>query len=270
MPTRTSHVSSRAPKKHLGQHFLTAPYYARRIAESVPARPDERVLEIGPGTGALSVHLKERFQRYHCVEKDADVIPRLRERLGPGEYTIHHADILTFDLSAVGFPLHVVGNLPYNVAARILKKVLLCGSRIHSCTCMVQREVAERIAAAPGSKRMGFLSVFCQFFGETRLLFRVPPGAFFPKPKVESAVVRILIDQGVERTLPPETWPAFFAFVDSGFRMRRKKLVNALTAAYPENKIGESMERLGMATARRAEELSVGEWVELYRDSLVC
>ncbi len=270
MPTRTSHVSSRAPKKYLGQHFLTAPYYARRIAESVPAQSDERVLEIGPGTGALSVHLNERFERYHCVEKDADVIPRLRERLGPGEYTIHHADILTFDLKVVGFPLHVVGNLPYNVAARILKKVLLCGSRIRSCTCMVQREVAERITAAPGTKRMGFLSVFCQFFGKTRVLFRVPPGAFFPKPKVDSAVVQILVDPRVEHTLPPATWSGFFAFVDSGFRMRRKKLVNALTAAYPDRSIGEDMGRLGIETTRRAEELSVGEWVELYKDVAVC
>jgi len=259
-----------APKKRLGQHFLTASHYARRIAEEVPALPDEPVVEIGPGTGALTEHLVARFPRLHCVEKDGDVLGRLRERLGPGQYTVHHADALEFDYSLVGFPLHAVGNLPYGVAAMILRRVLLLGSRVRSCTFMLQREVAERIVAGPHSKRHGFLTVFCGFFGKARALLRVPRGAFFPQPNVDSTVVQILVDPTVEQRLPPDRWEDFFAFVDQGSRMRRKKVVNVLRNACPVIDFGAAFARLGLDPMSRAEDLGVGEWLSLYRDVYPC
>lgn len=259
-----SRLSSRAPKKRLGQHFLTAPSYARRIAEAVPAAADERVVEIGPGTGALTTYLADRFRDLHVVEKDADVLPRLQDKLDGRPCTVHTADMLTFDLGEVGFPVHVVGNLPYNVAAPILKRVLLHGSRVRSCTCMVQREVAERIAAGPGGRTSGFLSIFCQFFGETKVLFRVPPGAFFPRPRVESAVFQVVVSRDVEQRVAPERWPELFAMVDAGFGKRRKKLVRVLGDAYPEAAMAEAFERLGLDMMSRAEQLSAGQWEALF------
>jgi 16S rRNA (adenine1518-N6/adenine1519-N6)-dimethyltransferase len=267
MPLATESRQSVPPKKRLGQHFLTAPYYAERIAQAVPAAPGQPVLEIGPGTGALSVHLQKRFPAFHCVEKDGDVIPALSAKLGAGGHTIHHADALTFDFSKVGSPLHVVGNLPYSVAAFILKKVLLCGNAIASCTCMVQREVAERIAAPPHTKRNGFLSIFCQFFGAPRILFRVPPGAFYPRPDVDSAVFQMLISPDLEARLPRERWGAFFLFVDCGFAQRRKKLVSLLRDGYSAVDVAACFASSGIAPLSRAEDLDVEQWLVLYREA---
>ena len=174
------------PKKHLGQHFLTSPAYARRIADAVPAGQADNLLEIGSGYGALTIFLKERFPAMHLVEVDADAIGRLREKLGENRCTIHVADVLGFDFGKAGFPLHVAGNLPYSIGAMIIKKTLLYGSNVRSCTFMVQREVAERIVSPPHRRTNGFLTIFCRYFGAPKILFHVPPGAFFPRPNVDS------------------------------------------------------------------------------------
>lgn len=254
------------PKKHLGQHFLTAPAYARRIAQSVPAQAEAKVLEIGPGRGALSVHLKERFPSLHLVEIDEAAIGILREKLGDGVYTVHRADVMAFDFGIVGFPLHVAGNLPYNIGAHIIRKTLFYGSGISSCTFMLQREVAQRIVASPHSKTYGFLSVFCSFFGTPTLLFKVPPGAFFPRPNVDSAVVRILVDRRPEERLPVERWEGFFAFVSKGFRQRRKKAVNALSDdGEDKERTAEAFARLRITADARSEDLECEAWLELYK-----
>ena len=145
------------PKKYLGQHFLTSEFFAREIVDAIPAGPGERVLEIGPGRGALSIFLKERFPEVHLVEIDKDAINHLKEKLGHGVFTIHEADVLEFNFEKVGFPIHVVGNLPYVIGALIIKKTLLLGAAIRSFTFMVQREVAERIVSGPPDH---FLPVF--------------------------------------------------------------------------------------------------------------
>jgi 16S rRNA (adenine1518-N6/adenine1519-N6)-dimethyltransferase len=255
------------PKKKLGQHFLTAPSFARRIAEAVPACAHDNVLEIGPGRGALSIFLKERFPAMHLVEYDADVIPDLTRKLGEGAWVIHQGDVLEFDFSKAGFPLHVVGNLPYSIGAMIIKKTLLLGNDILSCTFMVQREVAGRIVAEAGTKRNGFLSIFCQFFGEPKILFHVPPGAFFPRPKVDSSVVHIKIRPDLALRLAPGQWRGFFSFVDKGFGMRRKILVNALGEGGGKKGFEDSLRRLGIDTMARAEDLDCERWLDLYRIS---
>lgn len=254
------------PKKHLGQHFLTAPSYARRIAESVPAEEGASVLEIGPGQGAMSIFLKDRFPGFHLVEIDPEAIEHLREKLGTGNFTIHQADILSFDFSSVGFPLHVVGNLPYSIGAMIIKKALLLGNSLLSCTFMVQREVAERIVSEPHSKTNGFLTIFCSFFGVPKLLFHVPAGAFFPRPKVESSVFQIIIEKNLELKLSPDKWNDFFAFVSKGFSMRRKMLANVLSDTLEQKqKIMNVLEITGLNALSRPEDLNVNEWLELYK-----
>ncbi len=259
------HSFKSVPKKQLGQHFLTSTYHAERIAQSIPARGDEEVLEIGPGEGALSAYLVKRFPRMHLVEIDRDVIPRLKSRLGEGKWQLHCGNVLDFNFLQVGIPLHVTGNLPYNIGAHIIKKTLYHGSNIASCTFMVQREVAQRIVSEPQTKNNGFLSIFCQFFGQPRILFNVPPGAFFPKPNVESSVFQIVIDKPEER-LSPESWSDFFSFVDRGFAMRRKQL--AKTLGYTDGRkemYRVILEELGLSSTVRPEELSVSQWLSLYK-----
>jgi 16S rRNA (adenine1518-N6/adenine1519-N6)-dimethyltransferase len=254
------------PKKRLGQHFLTAPSFAKKIASAIPAGPDDNVLEIGPGKGALSQFLYERFPAMHCVEYDVDVIGDLEKKLGVGEWVLHRGDVLQFDFSLAGFPLHVVGNLPYSIGAMIIKKTLLYGDSIRSCTFMVQREVANRIVAQPGSKQNGFLAIFCQFFGRAKILFHVPPGAFFPRPKVDSSVVQIIVHEGAFQRLPAEQWSVFFAFVDKGFGMRRKTLANALGRDGNKNDYMETLRRLGNNPRVRAEDLNCEQWVTLFKE----
>ncbi len=256
-------------KKYLGQHFLTAPHYAQRIAAAVPAARGDTVVEIGAGTGALSVHLAARFARLHLVEKDRDVIPRLLEKLGENSVVLHQADALEFAFDSLGV-FHAAGNLPYGVAAPIIRRVLYCAPLVRSCTFMVQREVAERIVAGPHTRTNGFLSVFCQFFGTPRVVMHVPPGAFFPRPRVDSSVFVLEIDQRLERRVPRNRWDEFFAFVDCGYSMRRKKVVNPLRRRWPEHDFGGLMRVLGLAQGARAEDLTVDNWVALFQGAFGC
>ncbi|HON09890.1 MAG TPA: 16S rRNA (adenine(1518)-N(6)/adenine(1519)-N(6))-dimethyltransferase RsmA [Chitinispirillaceae bacterium] len=257
------------PKKHLGQHFLTSTRYAERIAESVPAGSGENVLEIGPGQGALSVYLKKRFPDFHLVEVDPEAVERLREKLGEGRHVIHNQDIMEFDYSTAGFPLHVVGNLPYSIAALILKKTLYYGNDILSCTFMVQREVAERIASGPHSKTNGFLTIFCAFFGTPRILFHVPPGAFFPRPNVDSTVFQIIIDEDLETKLERDNWESFFAFVSRGFSQRRKTLAKVLgDDQISKQDYHRIFVESGIDPLSRPEDLDVNLWLKLFRKSL--
>jgi len=256
------------PKKNLGQHFLTAVSYAKRIADSIPAVSGHgHVLEIGPGKGALSVHLVKRFPDFHCVELDPDVIPALSGNLGPGHWTLHRENVLTFDFSKVGFPVHVTGNLPYSIGALIIKKTLLYGNRVRSCTFMVQREVAERIVAGPHTRKNGFLSIFCQFFGKPTILFHIPRGAFFPSPNVDSSVFQLVIDDDPEKKIPSGKWASFFEFVDKGFRMRRKMLVNTLDTTFEKSYWARLLDELGVGPGARPEDLIADQWLELYKKS---
>jgi len=255
------------PKKHLGQHFLTAPAFAKRIAAAVPACEGESVLEIGPGRGALSIHLLERFPKLHLVEVDSDAVCILKEKLGEGVYSIHNEDVMGFHFDLAGFPLHVVGNLPYNIGALIIKKTLLYTPGIRSCTFMVQREVAERIVSGAHSKQNGFLSIFCQFFGAVKLLFHVPPGAFFPRPNVDSSVFQIIVNGNAEKKLDCSLWDSFFSFVDSGFSMRRKQLAKVLSIKHGNDKsfYCDKLAQMGLNEASRPEDLDVNNWLDIYK-----
>lgn len=254
------------PKKQLGQHFLTSPSYARKIALAIPAGPDETVLEIGPGRGALTVFLTERFSRLHCVEIDRDAIAVLKGKIGRTTAQIHRHDVLTFDYGTAGFPLHVTGNLPYAIGALIIKKTLLYGSRIRSITFMLQREVAERIVAGPHCRENGFLSIFCRFFGNPEIVCHVPPGAFFPRPGVDSSVVGMVIDPGVDKKLPQPHWNDFFSFVSKGFSQRRKMAAKVIgETAEGKRRAAALLEEVGCAATARPEDLGIREWLAFYR-----
>lgn len=253
------------PKKYLGQHFLTSSYYAKRIASAIQSSDDSKVVEIGPGKGAVSVFLKNLFPRFHLIEMDKDLIPVLEKKIGPGEWTIHNEDVLKFNFQKLGTPLHLVGNLPYNIAAMIIKKALLLSPAIASITFMVQKEVAERITAPPSTKQNGFLSIFCQFFGTPKILFHLPNGAFFPKPKVTSSVFQMTIDKRINQSIPKEEWNQFFILVSQGFNMRRKTLINSLSWKTKRKKIlEEKLSSIDLPVKIRPEELNVSQWLKLY------
>lgn len=253
------------PKKHFGQNFLTVPYYTEKITQSVPAVAGDVVVEIGPGKGALTKHLVDLGFDLHLIEMDGDVAVHLKEALGDALYTLHMGDAKKFPYESLGDGYHAVGNLPYNVASHIIKAILLTAPLVRSVTFMVQKEVAERICATSKGKDRGFLTVMCGYFGDPKKLFDVPPGAFFPPPKITSSVFRIELDPLKFNRIDKDKWLSFFGFVTAGFSQRRKKLATSLSSSVgSKSGVAELLQLVGIGENARAEELSVDQWVELF------
>lgn len=255
-----------APKKQFGQNFLTAPHYIEQIVDAVPASAGDTVIEIGPGKGALSTRLVRKGFHFTMVEKDRDVIPHLEAALGEGDYTIINGDATKYDFSQMGEEFHAVGNLPYNVASQIIKSLLFHAGALQSGTFMVQKEVADRIVASAGGKTIGFMTILLTYFGEVEKLFDVPPGAFFPKPKVTSAVFQIRLKPECFERLPRDKWKPFFNFVSVAYQMRRKKLSNSV-AKFTQGREAAlaAMAAAGLEENIRPEGLVVQQWVDLYK-----
>ena len=249
---------SHVPRKRFGQHFLHDPNVIERIAAAIAPQPEDTLVEIGPGEGALTAALLARIPRMHVVELDRDLVPRLRARFGDA-LEVHQADALRFDFAALAPPegLRVAGNLPYNISTPLIFHLLDNAAQIRDMTFLLQLEVVERLAAEPGSKQYGRLSVMVQYRCRAEALFRVGPGAFTPPPKVDSAVVRLLPYD----TLPyPAQDEALFArVVAQAFAQRRKTLGRALRGMVDAPLIAAT----GIDPVRRAETLSVAEFVAL-------
>ncbi len=222
-------MSHRA-KKRFGQHFLHDPGVIARILAAIDPRPGERLVEIGPGRGALTIPLLDRVGRLEAVELDRDVIPVLeRAAEGHGELVIHSADALEFDFAALageGQAIRLVGNLPYNVSTPLLFHVLGASAAIADMHFMLQKEVVDRMAAVPGSKAYGRLSVMLAAACRVEHLFDIGPGAFSPPPRVRSSFVRLT--PWAEPPFPLGDPARFAAIVREAFSKRRKTLRNAL------------------------------------------
>ena len=247
------------PRRRFGQHFLHDRGVIERIVSAIDPRPGERVVEIGPGEGALTEPLRARVPALDVVEIDRDLAGALRERHrdDPG-FRLHEGDALRFDFGALadGAPLKVVGNLPYNISTPLLFHLLGQADRIVAMVFMLQREVAERITAAPGTGAYGRLSVMVQYRCRTEWLFGVAPGCFRPPPRVHSAVLR-LTPRGPAQAAHD---PARLAdVVRLAFGQRRKTLRNSLMPLLPEQALRDA----GVDPARRPETLSVAEFVAL-------
>lgn len=242
------------PKKRLGQHFLTDRHYLDRIVAAIDPQPGEAMVEIGPGPGALTERLCSVVQPLHVVEIDADLASALRARFSAEVVVVHEGDALDFDLATLSQPLRVVGNLPYNVSTPILFHVARFVARLRDCVFMLQREVVERMVAEPGTPEYGRLSVMLQSRFDMHLAFRVPPGAFTPPPKVDSAIVRMApLPPGAPR---PADETVFAALVSAAFSQRRKTLRNALRALGADR----ALAACGIDPTRRGETLSVAEF----------
>lgn len=261
-------IRSRAPKRSLGQNFLVDDNIARNIVRDLRLSPDDVVIEIGPGRGALSVHLAGRVRRLLLVEIDGRIVGDLRKRFGalPGVGVLH-ADFLELDLRTLreelGAPLRIVGNIPYHLTSPILFRVFDNARSIRDLTVMVQREVARRMAAAPGSKDYGILSVLCLFHSEPEILFHVSPNCFLPRPKVTSTVVRLAMRPDV----PPDVdAPLFRTTVRTAFGKRRKTLRNGLKyLPFDPAAVARLIAGIDFPLDVRPEQLSVAEFMQLTR-----
>lgn len=249
----------------LGQHFLADPNTARRIVRLAELAPGDRVLEIGPGIGSLTVALLDAGATVTALELDRHVLPALAEVVGDSDrVTVHHGDALTTDLDALlgDGPWRLVANLPYNVATPIVMRVLADVPAIIDLLVMVQREVGERMAAVPGGKEYGAVSVKVAYAARAKVVGMVPPTVFLPPPKVDSALVRL-----VRHPEPPVAVPsrdALFGLVEAGFGQRRKMLRRALAPLLGE-RASDVLTAAGVAPERRAETLTLEEWAAVTR-----
>jgi len=248
-------------RKRFSQNFLHDAHYVARIVDAIAPAPDDRIVEIGPGLGALTAPLVERAGHVTCVEIDRDLAARLRARFAPAQLTVIEADALQLDWRALvdadPRPVKVVGNLPYHISTPLLFALLPIAERVTAQHFMLQKEVVDRIVAAPGSKDYGRLSVMLQFRYRVARLFVVPPGAFSPPPKVHSAIVRMLPIPPAE--LPRVDADSFARVVAAAFGQRRKTLRNALAGLLPE----EAIRAAGVDPSARAETLAVEHFVRL-------
>ena len=252
-------------RRALGQHFLRDHATARAIVELVAPTERDLVVEVGPGDGALTRLLAGRAGRLIALEIDPALGAVLRARL-PGVEVLD-ADARTWDYSALEAPpggrVLVLGNLPYSVGKPILMALIEARAAIHEMALMLQREVAERIAAPPGGKTYGSLSVFTQLHCDVRLAFRVAPGAFHPPPKVDSAVLHLRVLR--EPRVPLADPRRFESIVRAAFAQRRKMLANALGAGLglPLDVVRRAATTAGVDPTRRAETLSLSEFAAL-------
>jgi 16S rRNA (adenine1518-N6/adenine1519-N6)-dimethyltransferase len=245
------------PRKRFGQHFLVDRETIARIVSAIDPRRDDHIVEIGPGLGALTAPLLERVEHLHVVELDRDLSERLRERHPAAHLSVHQADALRFDFSALPAPLRVVGNLPYNISTPLLFHIADAAARCKDLHFMLQHEVVERMIAKPAKSEYGRLSVMLQYRFRLERLFSVPPGSFRPPPKVHSAVVRLVPRPLSELDALNET--GFSKVVAQAFSMRRKTLRNNLSGLISATELHE----LGVDPGERAQTLSVAAFVTI-------
>ncbi|MCC6385171.1 MAG: 16S rRNA (adenine(1518)-N(6)/adenine(1519)-N(6))-dimethyltransferase RsmA [Bacteroidia bacterium] len=242
------------PKKKLGQHFLINTEAANRIVDSLTGHHGyKNLVEIGPGTGALTCLLLNTEFQLTTIEIDEEAAGYLKRYL-PEDVELILADVLSTDWSRFGEQFGVLGNLPYNISSQILFMIFDHREQVQECVLMLQKEVAERIASSPGSREYGILSVLLQAFYDVELLFTLPPTDFFPPPDVHSAVIRMRRNK-IDKLNCDEK--LFVRLVKAGFNQRRKKLRNALKPV-----IGEQPET-DLVLQKRAEQLTWQDFVGL-------
>jgi 16S rRNA (adenine1518-N6/adenine1519-N6)-dimethyltransferase len=245
------------PRKRFGQNFLVDPNIVRRIVAAIDPQPHDRMVEIGPGRGALTHALLDRVELLHVVEIDRDLAAALQQSTRADRLRVHVGDALAFDFAGLGGALRVVGNLPYNISSPILFRLLDFAADIEDVHVMLQREVVARMVAQPGSADYGRLTVMLGYRFVIERLFRVPAGAFWPQPKVESAFARLTPRTAGAPRARDET--LFARIVMLAFGQRRKTLRNALaTLADPDQ-----LRAADVDPAARGETLSTAQFVGL-------
>lgn len=246
--------------QRLGQHFLRKTSILKRIAAAACPEPTPLVVEIGAGMGALTEHLLEEAGRVVAIETDPELAKHLRERFAhDNRLLVVEADVLETDLSHWGDAV-IVGNLPYYITSPVIERTLAVGKLLERAVFLIQKEVAERITASPGSRDYGFLTVTTQLYARSELLFHVPPEAFSPPPKVDSAVIRLTPRHRCEEAAAVSDPAPLLAFVGLCFRHKRKTLRNNLTGIFSPDML-DALPEAGL----RAEQLTLEQFRDLYR-----
>lgn len=247
------------PRKRFGQNFLTDDAVLHDIISSIAPTPGDAMVEIGPGLAAMTRLLLQSLDHLHVVELDRDLVVRLQKQFPAKQLTVHAADALKFDFSSIAVPegqkLRVVGNLPYNISSPLLFHLATIAGQVKDQHFMLQKEVVERMVAAPGSKAFGRLSVMLQWRYHMDLLFVVPPTAFDPPPKVDSAIVRMI---PIANPLACDV-AALEKVTTVAFSQRRKVIRNCVSSLFTEQQLQEA----GIDPQKRPEALTVAEFVAM-------
>ncbi len=258
--------------KGFGQNFIVNPGVCPKIVEAAGIGPEWGVLEVGPGIGVLTRELARRADRVVAVEVDNRLPPLLAETLaGYDNVEIVMQDILKVDIAALirekfaGMPVAVCANLPYYITSPILMRLLEEKLPIRQITVMVQKEAAERICAAPGTRQAGAISYAVAYYAKPQVLFSVQPGSFYPPPKVTSAVIRLEVHPEPPVPVPDEA--AYFRLVRAAFGQRRKTAANAISAGLglPKAQVTAAMEQAGLPATARPEQLTLEQFAALSR-----
>ncbi|MET3131061.1 16S rRNA (adenine1518-N6/adenine1519-N6)-dimethyltransferase [Oxalobacteraceae bacterium GrIS 1.11] len=246
-------------RKRFGQNFLHDKFVLDSITAAIAPQADDTLVEIGPGLGAMTEQLLKHLDKMHVVELDRDLVARLEKTFNPAKLTIHSGDALKFDFATIpvaeGKKLRVVGNLPYNISSPLLFRLAEIAPLVQDQHFMLQKEVVERMVAEPGTKAFGRLSVMLQWRYTMSLLFIVPPTAFDPPPKVESAIVRMI--PVAERLACDQA--SLEAVVMKAFSQRRKVIRNCLAGMFTEQQIIEA----GIDPTMRPETVGLVQYVAL-------
>ena len=258
-------------QKKFGQNFLITPEVPARIADECGAKPEDGILEIGPGIGTLTECLCERYRKVVAIEIDDALVRILPDTLSRFDnVTVLHEDAMKTDLGALlaeqfdGMRVTVCANLPYYITTPILLKLLESRLPFDNITVMIQREVADRLAALPGTADYGAVTLAVAYYAEAEKLFRVSPGNFLPPPKVDSTVIRLKMRK--EPICPVQNEAQMFRLIRAAFDQRRKTLLNALTSGCPsfsKEQISAAIEAVGMRPDIRGEKLSVADFARL-------
>ena len=259
------------PKKQMGQNFIVDPGFTEKIVKLAEILPEDIILEIGAGLGALTIPLARRAQKVFAVEKDRQIIPILNLEIlvsGLTNISIIEKDILSVDVKALvedmGRKIVVMGNLPYNISSQILVQLVRSREGISRAVLMFQKELAQRITAETGCKDYGRLTVMLRYCSDIKKLFNAKASLFFPKPKVDSQILEVKFKKKIEHEATDEQF--LFKVIKSGFGNRRKTLKNALSASdlnIDSNTATMVLEKSGIDPIRRAETLTVEEFVRL-------
>jgi len=247
------------PKRFLGQNFLVDDNISRKIVKQLDLKDEDLVLEIGPGQGALTKHLAGFCKSYVAVEIDRSMADTLKEKYGK-KGNIINEDFLKFDLQQLGKPVKIIGNLPYNIASEILFKIFDSRDKIECAVLMVQKEFARRLTAVPNTKDYGIMSVQTQVFSNPKILFNVPPTVFFPKPKVESSVIKLTFEKSRGELLSKDF---FKKLVRTSFGKRRKTLKNSLKEMFEELNLGFDDFDMFFDFNKRAEDIDINGFINL-------
>ncbi len=255
-------IQGHQARKRFGQNFLHDENIIHRIIQSINPLETDNIIEIGPGLGAITRQILKRTGKIQVVELDRDIIPKLKiQCLNAGDLIIHQADALKFDFHSLlqqsQQPLRVIGNLPYNISTPLLFHLFDYIDDVADMHFMLQKEVVQRMAASPGNKQWGRLSIMVQYFCKIEMLFLVPPTAFNPAPRVESAIVRLIPHQ--QKPFIADNFSVFEQIVISAFGQRRKTLRNALKKWITV----EELQQLDINAVLRPEQLQLAEYVKI-------